>query len=83
MLEVQGGKIWAIEIKRGLAPRLDRGFHHARMDLEPGYKSQLRNATYTVSHGAQQFLMIRSFAGSGQLIWVQNFFEELKAKVGN
>ncbi|MCY4015915.1 MAG: ATP-binding protein [Gammaproteobacteria bacterium] len=27
--------LWAIEIKRGLAPSLTKGFHHARADLEP------------------------------------------------
>ena len=35
VLELPGGKRWAVEIKRGLAPRLDRGFHQAREDLEP------------------------------------------------
>ena len=35
VLEMPGGKLWAVEIKRGLAPKLDRGFHHAREDLEP------------------------------------------------
>ena len=35
VLGMPGGKRWAIEIKRGLAPRVDRGFHHAREDLEP------------------------------------------------
>ena len=35
VLELPGGKLWAVEIKRGLAPKLDRGFHHAREDLEP------------------------------------------------
>ena len=30
-----GGDFWAVEIKRGLAPRLDKGFHHARQDLNP------------------------------------------------
>ena len=35
VLGMSGGKRWAIEIKRGLAPRVDRGFHHAREDLEP------------------------------------------------
>ena len=35
VLEMPGGKRWAVEIKRGLAPKLDRGFHHARQDLEP------------------------------------------------
>jgi uncharacterized protein len=35
VLEMPGGKLWAIEIKRGLTPTLDKGFHHAREDLEP------------------------------------------------
>ena len=36
VLDLPGGRgRWAIEIKRGLAPRLDRGFHHAREDLQP------------------------------------------------
>lgn len=32
-----GGKqgLWAIEIKRGLSPKPERGFHHARQDLSP------------------------------------------------
>ena len=35
VLEMPDGKLWTVEIKRGLAPRLDRGFHHARGDLNP------------------------------------------------
>jgi len=35
LLELPGGRRWAVEIKRGLAPKLDKGFHHARHDLEP------------------------------------------------
>lgn len=35
VLELPGGKLWAIEIKRGLAPKLEKGFHHAREDLKP------------------------------------------------
>ncbi len=35
VLQMPGGELWAIEIKRSLAPRLDRGFHHAREDLKP------------------------------------------------
>ena len=35
VLKMPGGKLWAVEIKRGLAPRLDKGFHHAREDLKP------------------------------------------------
>ena len=35
VLEMPGAGLWAVEIKRGLAPKLDRGFHRAREDLEP------------------------------------------------
>ncbi len=35
LLQMPGGALWAVEIKRGLAPRLDKGFHHARQDLDP------------------------------------------------
>ena len=32
------GKLWAIEIKRSLAPKLERGFHAACADLKPSRK---------------------------------------------
>ena len=35
VLELPGSKIWAVEIKRGLAPSLSKGFHHARTDINP------------------------------------------------
>ncbi|HLI14283.1 MAG TPA: ATP-binding protein [Alphaproteobacteria bacterium] len=35
LLEMPGGKRWAVEIKRGLVPKLEKGFHHAREDLKP------------------------------------------------
>jgi predicted AAA+ superfamily ATPase len=35
LLEVHAGELWAIEIKRGNAPKLERGFHSAREDLQP------------------------------------------------
>ena len=35
LLEMPDGKLWAVEIKRGLTPKLDKGFHHAREDLKP------------------------------------------------
>ena len=34
-LEMPDKKLWAVEIKRGLAPKLDKGFHHAREDINP------------------------------------------------
>ena len=30
VLELPGGDPWAVEVKRGLTPKLDRGFQHAR-----------------------------------------------------
>lgn len=35
LLLLPGGDLWAIEIKRGLAPKLERGFHSACADLTP------------------------------------------------
>ncbi len=35
VLDLPNGERWAIEIKRGLSPKLDKGFHHARQDLQP------------------------------------------------
>lgn len=35
LLELPNAELWAIEIKSGLAPRLEKGFHHARADLNP------------------------------------------------
>ncbi len=36
LLELPGARgRWAVEIKRGLAPRVERGFHSARSDVEP------------------------------------------------
>lgn len=35
VLELPGGKRWTVEIKSGLSPRLEKGFHFARQDLKP------------------------------------------------
>ena len=35
LLEMPGGGFWAIEIKRGQAPKLKKGFQHARQDVNP------------------------------------------------
>ncbi len=36
VLALPGGRLWAIEIKRSAAPKVDRGFHIACGDLRPG-----------------------------------------------
>ncbi|MDJ0277732.1 ATP-binding protein [Sphingomonas sp. 2R-10] len=33
LLTLPGGRIWAFEVKRSTAPRVERGFHHACADL--------------------------------------------------
>jgi uncharacterized protein len=35
VLTLPGGAIWAIEVKRSLAPKVERGFHQACEDLQP------------------------------------------------
>jgi len=35
VLELPGGETWAIEIKSGLTPKLEKGFHHALEDIKP------------------------------------------------
>lgn len=35
VLRLPGDRLWAIEIKRSLSPRLEKGFHHACADLSP------------------------------------------------
>ena len=35
LLRSPRGELWAIEVKRSLAPSLERGFHHACADLKP------------------------------------------------
>jgi hypothetical protein len=42
------GEIWAIEVKRSLAPRPERGFHSAREDLRPA-------KSWVVYPGMEQF----------------------------
>ena len=35
VLEMPVRELWAVEIRRALAPGLERGFHHVRQDLRP------------------------------------------------
>jgi uncharacterized protein len=35
ILELPGGDVWAIEVKRGLSPKVEAGFHKACDDLQP------------------------------------------------
>lgn len=48
LLEPPGGGLWAVEIKSGLTPRLERGFHHACEDLKPA-------RTFVVYQGTERY----------------------------
>ncbi len=50
-----------------------------------GIRSSLNHPQYDITPDDQRFVMIRNFGGeeTDELIVVENFFEELKAKVGN
>ena len=50
ILEIPGGELWAIEIKLGFTPKLERGFHHARQDLKP-------SRSFVVYSGSESFTM--------------------------
>jgi predicted AAA+ superfamily ATPase len=45
ILALPGNVLWAIEIKRGSAPKLARGFHHACADLKPAQRFAVYNGT--------------------------------------
>ncbi len=38
LLEIPGAGLWAIEVKRGLSAKPERGFHHACYDLKPDHR---------------------------------------------
>ena len=48
VLTLPGDERWAIEIKRGSAPRLERGFHHACADVQPARR-------FVVYNGKERF----------------------------
>lgn len=48
LLSWPDGKLWAIEIKRSMTPKLERGFHSACTDLKPAKK-------YVVYPGAERY----------------------------
>ena len=53
LLEMPGGHFWAVEIKRGLAPRLEKGFYHARADIKP-------ERSFIVYSGQERYLKTES-----------------------
>lgn len=55
VLEFPSGKTFAIEIKRGLSPKIERGFYHALEDVDPdqGFVVYSGTESYRVSEGIE------------------------------
>jgi uncharacterized protein len=55
LLELPGGALWAIEVKRGSSPRVDAGFHAACEDVEPARRFVVYGGTtsITMPHGIE------------------------------
>jgi predicted AAA+ superfamily ATPase len=55
LLHWPGGTLWAIEIKRSLTPKLERGFHEGCNDLQPARKILVYPGadSYPMSHAVQ------------------------------
>lgn len=55
VLTLPGGEVWAIEFKRSLAPKVERGFHHAAEDLSPSRKIVVYpgREVFPIGHGIE------------------------------
>ena len=55
VLSLPGSRKWAIEVKRSLSPKVERGFHHACVDLSPERKFVVYpgRETYPLGEGIQ------------------------------
>lgn len=55
LLSLPGGRVWAVEIKRSLAPKVERGFHIACDDLKPERRIIVYPGTesFPMSHGVE------------------------------
>lgn len=55
VLTLPGGAVWAIEIKRSLSPKLERGFHHGCEDLRAERRLLVYpgEASYPMSNGVE------------------------------
>ena len=69
VLDLPGGERWAVEIKRGHAPTLGRGFHHACEDLRP-------HRTFVVYSGDEGYPM----PGGVEVVALRALADHLVAK---
>jgi hypothetical protein len=62
---------WAIEIKRGLAPTLSKGFHSAREDLVP-------KKTFVVYSGTERYPLAEGVEAIGHVAMAQELVQSLR-----
>ena len=55
LLSLPGGALWALEVKRSLKPKVERGFHAACEDLQPARKLVVYPGTeaFPMAHGIE------------------------------
>lgn len=55
VVDVGGGELWAIEVKRSTAPKVSKGFHHACEDLRPKRKLVVHagSESFPLGHGIE------------------------------
>lgn len=68
-----GGRagVWAIEIKRGLAPTLSKGFHSAREDLAP-------KKTFVVYSGRERYPLAKGVEAIGHVAMAQELMQSVR-----
>lgn len=61
VMTLPGGALWAVEIKRSLQPKLERGFHQACLDLEPERRLLIYpgSETYPLGGGVEVMPLIK------------------------
>lgn len=69
LLALNGGTLWAVEVKRSLAPKVERGFHVACEDLQPARKIVVYPGvdTYPLGHGIQAMPLAEACAALAAL----------------
>ncbi len=74
LLELPGGARWAIEVKLGLAPKCERGFHAARDDIQP-------DRTFVVYPGTTRYPMAPGIEAIG-VIELARELEAMRPELG-
>lgn len=65
VLTLPGGERWAVEVKRSLSPKVERGFHHACEDLQPARRIVVYPGTEAFPLGNDiEALPVREFGQS-------------------